>query len=502
MSEVVQTTDDGGGDRAETGSGALLEDHPAADDMDDKANAGAGATDVAPADDGRVQAALAAGTAHVMCLCEADGTLVHASPSWKPILGYDPNELVGIDLTTLAHPDDAPLLRAILEIFRSAPRPGSVGDEGTDLAWDVRIRHHDGGYRTIETLANNLLDDPEVGGLLFVGRDITERRMLDDALTSLTGDASGTAAIHQLLGFLDARIQDTESALWIADPEPTWITRGVPDELQVTAPLWQDTVETGAITLIPELLDDERLPPDLVAAATTAGYRSCWVFPMPSDTYASMVNDRPADEVRPTACLVVWSRRHLEPFVTNWFTLFLVNPYLHLALLRRSNDLQIRSELRTDPVTGVLSRVGLQHELQSGHEGEVAYAVLVADLDGFKGINDRHGHEVGDAVLAEVAHRMTEVVRDVDVVGRLGGDEFLICLAGASLQDAVGVARRLCGALAEPVEVGEVAVPATVSVGVARADAESPLREVVARADQAMYDAKRAGKATWVVSAG
>ncbi|OWY61688.1 hypothetical protein B7486_62460 [cyanobacterium TDX16] len=260
-------------------------------------------------------------------------------------------------------------------------------------------------------------------------------------------------------------------------------------------------MDSGEITLIPDLLEDDRLPPDLVAAATNEGYRSCWVFPMPSDVYASMVNDRAADEVRPTACLVVWSRRHLEPFVTNWFTLFLVNPYLHLALLRRSNDLQIRSELRTDPVTGVLSRVGLQHELASGHTGEVSYAVLVADLDGFKAINDQHGHEAGDQVLAEAAQRMQDVVRDVDVVGRLGGDEFLICLAETELDDAVAVARRLVGALTEPMFVGDTPICATVSVGVARADRSSPLREVVARADQAMYDAKRAGKATYVVSA-
>jgi diguanylate cyclase (GGDEF)-like protein/PAS domain S-box-containing protein len=448
----------------------------------------------------RGAAALEAGTAHVMCLCEGDGTLVHASPSWLPMLGYDPTCLVGTDLTTLVHPDDAPLLRAILEIYRADPQPGFVGNEGTDLAWDVRVRHADGSYRTLETLANNLLTHPDVRGLLFVGRDVTERRMLDGALTSLTGDASSSDAILHLLGFLDARINGTESALWIADPEPGWISRSAADELLVESPLWQHTVDTGEITLIPDLLEDDRLPPDLVSAATRHGYRSCWVFPMPSDVYASMVNDRPAEDVQPTACLVVWSRRHLEPFVTNWFTLFMVTPYLHLALLRRSNDMQIRSELRTDPVTGVLSRVGLQHDLDDGHSGLTSYAVLMADLDGFKAINDRHGHEVGDVVLAEAARRMQEAVREVDVVGRLGGDEFLICLVDTSLDEAVAVARRLVGALAQPIDVDGTLICATVSVGVAPADPSCALREQVARADQAMYDAKRSGKSTWVIA--
>jgi diguanylate cyclase (GGDEF)-like protein/PAS domain S-box-containing protein len=479
----------------------LLEDDPAAEDMNETAEANERGTGAGTPDgEARAAAALAIGTAHVTCVCEGDGTVVHASPSWLPMLGHDAESLVGVDLTSLVHPDDARLLRAILEIYRADPQAGFVGDEGTDLAWDVRVRHADGTYRTIETLANNLLTHPEVQGLLFVGRDVTERRMLDGALTSLTGDASSSAAIVQLLGFLDARISGTESALWIAEPEPAWITRSAADELLVDSPLWQHTVDSGDITLIPDLLEDDRLPPELVSAATRHGYRSCWVFPMPSDVYASMVNDRPVDEVHPTACLVVWSRRHLEPFVTNWFTLFMVTPYLHLALLRRSNDLQIRSELRTDPVTGVLSRAGLQHDLDDGHSGQTSYAVLMADLDGFKAINDRHGHEVGDRVLAEAARRMQSAVREVDVVGRLGGDEFLICLAETSLDEAVAVARRLVDALAHPIDVDGTPICATVSVGVAQADPGCVLREQVARADQAMYDAKRAGKSTWVVA--
>ena len=470
--------------------------------MSDTAEAGptsSGAT--SPGAEARVQAALAAGTAHLMCLCEADGTILHVSPSWAPLLGHDPQRLVGTDLVGLAHPDDAPLLRAVLEIFRSEPRPGSVGEEGTDLAWDVRIRHADGTFRTIETLANNLLAHPEVEGLLFVGRDVTERRLLDGALRSLTGDASGRESSGRLRGVLAARRLDTPRPRWRAAPQPPRGPRAAPAELLVDSPLWEHTVRTGDITLIPDLLEEDRLAPELVSAATTAGYRSCWIFPMPSDVYAAMVSDRATEATAaPTACLVVWSRRHLEPFVTNWFTLFLVNPYLHLALLRRTNELQLRSELRTDPVTGVLSRVGLQHDLEQGHDGTISYAVLVADLDGFKGVNDRHGHEAGDRVLAEAARRMQEVVREDDVLGRLGGDEFLICLAGADLDEAVLVAERLVTAVSEPVEVGGVLVHATVSVGVAPPDDRAPLREVVARADQAMYEAKRAGKATWVVS--
>jgi len=445
----------------------------------------------------RTNAALRAGTAHLVCLTEADGTIVDASPSWRVVLGHDPGALVGANLLHLLHPQDEPLCRAILEIYAADPSTGVLGEEGADLSWDVRVRHADGSWRTAECLANNLLHDPEVEGFLFVGRNVSERRMLDHALTTLTGDASESTAIEQLLGFLDARIEDTESALWIAEPDPCWVTRAAPRELLVDCPLWERTVRDGAITLVPDLLETDDLPHEVAKQATDAGYRSCWVFPIPSDEYASRIADRVASPVHTTAALVVWSRRHLEPYVTNWFTLYLANPYLHLALLRRTNDLQMRAEARTDALTGVLSRTGLQHELARGHQGEVSYAVLVADLDGFKAINDRYGHEVGDRVLAETGSRLREVVRELDVVGRLGGDEFLICLAETELDEALTVADRLVAAVNTPVEVDGRLIETTTSVGIAPADAIASLREVVARADQAMYEAKRTGKGTW-----
>lgn len=460
----------------------------------------AAGSDAAPSTE-RMAAALAAGTAHLSCLTEADGTIVEASPSWQLVLGYEPGTLLGQNLVDLIHEDDRALCRAILDVFSADTHMGRLGAEGADLSWDVRISHADGGHRTVECLANNLLHDPDVGGFLFVGRNVTERRMLDSALTSLTGDASESTAIEQLLGFLDARIEDTQSALWISEPEPSWITGSAPEELLVDCPLWEQTVREGIITLIPDLLETRELPAELVCQATDAGYRSCWVFPIPSDVYASKVADREAASVKPTATLVVWSRHHLEPYVTNWFTLFLVNPYLHLALLRRTNDLQMRAEARTDALTGLLSRTGMRHELAAGHAGLVPYAVLVADLDDFKAINDHHGHEVGDVVLAATAARLREVVRDGDVVGRLGGDEFLICLAEAELDDALAVAERLVETLGSPVEVGGRAISVTASVGIAPADADASLREVVGRADQAMYEAKRTTKGTWRLAA-
>ncbi|WP_432095982.1 diguanylate cyclase CdgB [Streptomyces sp. bgisy100] len=124
-------------------------------------------------------------------------------------------------------------------------------------------------------------------------------------------------------------------------------------------------------------------------------------------------------------------------------------------------------------------------------DGSKGLAVLFCDLDGFKSINDRFGHHTGDAVLIEVARRLTNGVRDGDTVARLGGDEFVVLADGLGRADAQDLAVRLRNAIIPPIRVDGRAVRVGASIGISWAGCGMSAEEVLASADQRMYVEKR-----------
>ncbi|MEV4333226.1 diguanylate cyclase CdgB [Streptomyces sp. NPDC049597] len=124
-------------------------------------------------------------------------------------------------------------------------------------------------------------------------------------------------------------------------------------------------------------------------------------------------------------------------------------------------------------------------------DGTKGLAVLFCDLDGFKSINDRFGHQTGDAVLVEVARRLTTGVRDGDTVARLGGDEFVVLADGLGAADAADLAVRLRNAIILPIRVGGRGVRVGASFGIGWASCGMSVEEVLQSADQRMYVEKR-----------
>jgi len=126
----------------------------------------------------------------------------------------------------------------------------------------------------------------------------------------------------------------------------------------------------------------------------------------------------------------------------------------------------------------------------------VASAVVAGDIDHFKSINDRHGHSVGDAAICHVATLAAGALRGYDALFRIGGEEFAVLVSGGSLADLQGIAQRLREVVANtPLPAQGLAVPMTVSVGLAMAsEADGQWEEVLKRADEAMYHAKRHGR--------
>ncbi|MFJ2868677.1 diguanylate cyclase domain-containing protein [Kitasatospora sp. NPDC087314] len=119
-------------------------------------------------------------------------------------------------------------------------------------------------------------------------------------------------------------------------------------------------------------------------------------------------------------------------------------------------------------------------------------AVLFCDLDGFKSINDRFGHNAGDAVLVEVARRLSQAVRDGDTVARLGGDEFVVLADGIGREEAKDLAHRLRNAIIPPMRIDGRAMRVGVSLGIGWAGCGMSIEEVLHTADERMYDEKRA----------
>jgi len=151
-----------------------------------------------------------------------------------------------------------------------------------------------------------------------------------------------------------------------------------------------------------------------------------------------------------------------------------------------------------DPLTGLANRAGLNQRLaqawQRAQRKQELLALVLIDLDGFKAINDSHGHAVGDQLLLQVAVRLQAGARATDLVGRLGGDEFvLICEAIGSEEQARALAERILHSLLQPMHLGDLKVTLSASIGISICrgqSCESLLRE----ADQAMYRAKAGGR--------
>ncbi|MEP6760369.1 MAG: diguanylate cyclase [Sporichthyaceae bacterium] len=174
--------------------------------------------------------------------------------------------------------------------------------------------------------------------------------------------------------------------------------------------------------------------------------------------------------------------------------------------VRKAGEAELLRRAGNDPLTGLPNRSTLSARLTDAVErasatGE-AGAVLFCDLDGFKAVNDRHGHDVGDRVLQIVAARLAENVRPGDLVARLGGDEFVVVAEQLSDGEAAGLARRLEDAVAETITVDATVLGLTVSVGTARLTGAAGMSDVLRTADVAMFAVKGTRRAARTVLVG
>lgn len=166
--------------------------------------------------------------------------------------------------------------------------------------------------------------------------------------------------------------------------------------------------------------------------------------------------------------------------------------FIHSHLLMRL----LEEKANRDPLTGTYNRGYLSSAIEEEHTKyalyEIPYAIVVADINGLKQLNDQHGHEAGDKIIIEVATRLRSAIRETDVLARIGGDEFVLLLTNATQSDAESFVARIQGdtLLDAHIELtAGVRWPVAVSLGACGVDQASPA-DLIKIADQRMYDAK------------
>jgi len=179
-----------------------------------------------------------------------------------------------------------------------------------------------------------------------------------------------------------------------------------------------------------------------------------------------------------------------------------VTIYMDITERKRAEE-QIRHMALQDPLTHLPNRLSLNEQIEqalvrTAQQGE-RFALLFLDLDGFKEVNDSLGHDAGDELLLEVAARLRETVRETDGIARLGGDEFVLLLH--DIEDATAaqrVADEVIARMAQPFPLGPSAAHIGTSIGIALHPGHGDSREgLLKAADEAMYEAKAAGRGTW-----
>ncbi|MFP5322428.1 MAG: putative bifunctional diguanylate cyclase/phosphodiesterase [Acidimicrobiia bacterium] len=391
-------------------------------------------------------------TRDVIVSVDRAGRIVSVNGASASVLGFAPDELVGLPYRDLIHPDD----------IQNPDGPPPLPVDGPMLL-ERRTRHRDGTYRWLEL---SLSASPSGDHLHVSARDITERREVrrrieeseqrfrslfehnTDAVFAFDLDGRFTSvnpATERITGFTEAELLGSSFTELME-----------PSSLDDSTSRFQRAAAGEAQTYETAILDSsgERIDLDVVNSPIVVDGEIVGVFGVAKD---------------------VTQRRRLER--------------------------QLGHQATHDALTGLPNRLHLEAALAACGRAGGERILLFIDLDRFKLVNDSLGHRSGDEVLVAAVDRLRANVRSGDLLARWAGDEFCVLLAPATAEDvAVVVADRLRAVLAEPFAVGERQVRLSASIGLAAAGSED-FERLVQIADLAMYEAKRGGRNRVVIYA-
>ena len=391
----------------------------------------------------------------VISIYDEHWLLRYASPAMQRLLGLNASELEGTNVGHLVHPDDQ--FRVRLNFERLMRRPERA------RTFCFRTKHHRGGWRHLETIARNRLEDPSIQGIVANARDVTER-------------IEAAAARRKIEERYQALVEQATDMTVILDAEGavTWVSPAVERALGVTPRM----VIGNALSRLLDQEDGDRLEQllaDIPGASATAS--------------ATMEFPNHAGEPR-----------IFDVVATN----YLADPAIR-GIVLNCRDVTEREELLAllwnqanhDALTDLPTREHFLYQLtdQLERNGRT-FAVCLLDVDGFKLVNDSLGHAVGDRVLVNVVDRLRRVAREGELLARFGGDEFTLLIEDVPNEAAARtVAQRMVAAVSTPFSLDDGRqVSLGISAGVALSRPGDDAADLLRHADMAMYTAKSLGK--------
>jgi diguanylate cyclase (GGDEF)-like protein/PAS domain S-box-containing protein len=382
------------------------------------------------------------------------GNILEVSDTFCTMLGYSREELIGMNV-------------AKWDVnFNSAERKRMLSKQSllkVRSQFETRHRRKDGGIFPVEVsgFSVELTDKPV---LFYSSRDITQRKLAEEQL-HLAASVFTHSREAIMITKPDGRIVDVNGAF-------TRITGFSRDEV---------------LGRKPSLLSSGRHDADFYAAFWRSllgkghWYGEIWNRRKNGEVYAEM--------------LTISTVGDAQGAIGHYVALF------SDITSHKEHERQLEHIAHFDALTNLPNRVLLADRLQQGmahaQRQLKPLAVVYLDLDGFKNINDTYGHEVGDQVLINVALRMRQSLREGDTLSRLGGDEFVAVLLGQdSLETSAPLLARILAAAAKPIKIDQLELQVSASLGVTfyPQDMEVDADQLLRQADQAMYQAKLAGK--------
>jgi diguanylate cyclase (GGDEF)-like protein/PAS domain S-box-containing protein len=398
----------------------------------------------------------------MIAVIDADGLITVVNDRLLDVMGYCRDAVLGTSIFDYVHPDDMAYMAWSWEQREAHPAE-------TGIKVQARGRNADGSWRAVEILGLSLLDDHAVGGMVMSMRDLESDAGLADSPARLRSMMDRTTDVVMLL-------DETGSVLYASR--------------RLTSRYGHDNDRIVGRP-VTEILhrDDAGAAVDWLGALVEGGDRA-------TSRLRLRVVD-PSGDVHQ----VEWQGTNQigDPLIGG----LIVSGRDITELVAMEAQVRVQTEQLSyaaahDALTGLLNRSAFIDCCERGACGRGPtgegddLVVLFCDLDRFKAVNDTHGHEVGDRVLNIVAARLSACVRDGDVVGRYGGDEFTVLLGGdATPAGVTALVARIQARIAEPIAVGDIVTDVGVTVGIGRAPAaDAEVDRLLRDADQAMYARK------------
>lgn len=402
---------------------------------------------------------------HVVVVADTSMTVLWASPTAKRY-GIDP---VGSSVVELIHPDDLERVASGIDAEQWLDVVGPSLLSNSIISFRVMTPE---GVIPCDASGRWMRTEPDGEWLMVaVLREINTRAAVDEALRKMAAGGSGIEAF-------DAILEATRAFGGVSGAELLW--HSADGRLHATGDLRSDPREVlellGGIDLSTH---EPRLLPQPIGDAT----------------WAISLGLASGDAVH--GVLALWGTGPVPDLAFARGALEPVTDLAALAIEKTESHAELERRATTDLLTGLLNRHAFFTELE---ESRPSTAVMYVDLDAFKAVNDEHGHTVGDRLLSVVAKRLSDAVRESDVVSRIGGDEFAVLCRATSAPEARRVGERIVAALDQTFSIEGRLISSGASVGVAYSDEAHDGRVMLDKADQALLAAKAAGKGRAVIA--